>query len=72
MPLYDLRCKTCGHEFDELVSSYGSIPDVECEKCGGKGLELKPSLFATSIPSGALSFARAGCPGGSCGDGPFR
>jgi putative FmdB family regulatory protein len=72
MPLYDLRCRKCGHEFEDLVSSYDAIAEVECEKCGSKGLELKPSLFAASVPAGALSSSGAGSSGGSCGTSPFR
>jgi putative FmdB family regulatory protein len=68
MPLYDLKCTNCGHEFEDLVSSHDAVSGVECEKCGQKGLELKPSLFASSVAGSTVSSSS----GGGCGPGPFR
>ncbi len=50
MPIYELKCSQCGHEFEDLVSSYDTVADVECEKCSSKSLELKPSLVAGNLP----------------------
>jgi len=66
MPIYDLKCPDCGHEFDELVSSHGAVADVTCEQCGSRGMELKPSLFASTIAGSGVSFG-----GGGCGSGGF-
>ena len=68
MPMYDLECPKCGHEFEELVASYDAVDRAACEKCGHLGLSLKPSLFAASVPSGAGGASS----GASCGPGPFR
>lgn len=33
MPMYDLRCKKCGHEYEKLVS-YEKLQSVKCPACG--------------------------------------
>jgi putative FmdB family regulatory protein len=67
MPIYDLRCPACGHEFDDLVGSRDAVAEVTCERCGSRGMELKPSLFASSVAgSGSASLS-----GGGCGHGGF-
>ena len=42
MPLYDFKCRACGHRFDELVR-LGETP--QCPKCGDAEPER---LFSTS------------------------
>jgi putative FmdB family regulatory protein len=44
MPLFDFRCRQCGHEFEALVRT--GHPAV-CS-CGGTDLEQLPSGFAVS------------------------
>ncbi len=68
MPMYDLKCSNCGHEFEDLVPSHDAISETACEKCGGLGLELKPSLFAASVSAGISGATSSG----SCGPSPFR
>jgi putative FmdB family regulatory protein len=68
MPMYDLECPKCGHEFEELVSSHDAVERTACEQCGHLGMRLKPSLFAASVPAGASGASSAS----SCGPGPFR
>ena len=45
MPLYDFRCRACGHEFETLVRA--GAPPV-CASCGSDDLERMLSTFATS------------------------
>jgi len=45
MPLYEYRCRTCGHQFEEIVRS-GETPD--CPSCHGDDLERLFSLPAVS------------------------
>lgn len=45
MPLFDFRCKTCGHQFEALVRAGGI---VACRSCGGGELEKLLSTFAVS------------------------
>jgi putative FmdB family regulatory protein len=42
MPLYDFKCRSCGHKFEELVK-LGEAPS--CPKCGAAAPER---LFAMS------------------------
>jgi putative FmdB family regulatory protein len=68
MPIYEYRCKKCGHEMELLVkSSSGSKP--KCEKCGSTSLEKQFSAFGVGgdssdpMPSAGSSGA---CSTGSC------
>jgi putative FmdB family regulatory protein len=58
MPIYDYKCRGCGHFFEELVK-LGQVPD--CPSCGSKELEQLISLPAVSTHSSrerSLSKAR--------------
>jgi putative FmdB family regulatory protein len=46
MPIFEYKCKTCGHEFEALVRS-GDVP--ACDKC--KGTELEKLLSLPAIKS---------------------
>jgi putative FmdB family regulatory protein len=46
MPIYDFRCKSCGHEFEAL--SRPQDPAVACPACRGTELEKLLSGFAVS------------------------
>ena len=46
MPIYDFRCRTCGHEFEALVRSQDAPP--HCRSCHGADLERLLSGFAVS------------------------
>jgi len=39
MPIYEYRCKTCGHMFEFLVHSVSGSEDVECSNCGSSNLD---------------------------------
>lgn len=45
MPLYDFRCRACGHVFEVLVRHE---PPAACEKCQAADLERLPSVFAAT------------------------
>ena len=45
MPLYDFRCKSCGHEFEGLVRA-GDVP--RCPSCNGTDLERQLPIVAVS------------------------
>ncbi len=57
MPIYEYRCRKCGHEFEELVFTSDKDSPV-CEKCGGESEKLMSSCHA----GGSGDF------GGSSGD----
>ena len=35
MPLYEYRCKKCGHHF-EKIQSFSAPDEKECPECGGE------------------------------------
>ena len=62
MPLYDFRCRGCGHVFETLCSSQdkeaGRVP---CPECGATDLDR-----AYSRPAGVVMKAAApACPSGA-------
>jgi putative FmdB family regulatory protein len=52
MPLYEYRCRSCGHQF-ELIQKFSDPPMDRCERCSGvvekllsaPGLQFKGSGF---------------------------
>ena len=46
MPIFDFRCRTCGHEFEALVRVQD--PPARCRSCGGADIEKLLSGFAVS------------------------
>ncbi len=47
MPLYDYRCRACGHQFETLVRSQDPAP-TDCPKCGAADLERLLSVVAVT------------------------
>lgn len=50
MPIFEYECKSCGHDFEQLVLDEKSTPD-HCPKCRSK--KIKKLLSATSFMSGS-------------------
>lgn len=51
MPLYEFRCETCGHEFEELIPMmFATITkcSLRCPKCGKQPVVHKPPLIANT------------------------
>jgi putative FmdB family regulatory protein len=46
MPLYDFKCRQCGHRFEELVRLNDT---VDCPKCKAKNAERLFSMSAAVI-----------------------
>jgi putative FmdB family regulatory protein len=65
MPLFEYRCESCGHRFEQLTRA-GVAP--ACPKCQGVQLEKQLSTFAVSVQGSSTgrSFAADG-PCASCG-----
>jgi putative FmdB family regulatory protein len=58
MPIFDFKCRTCGHEFEELVRH-----DVSpaCPSCGGAALDRlvsRPAVSTESTRQRSFSAAR--------------
>ena len=70
MPIYEYECKTCGHEFEEIVRS--TDVSVPCESCGSGDVGRKLSVFAfksvgSDRPSASsASSSCSGCSASSC------
>ena len=63
MPIYEYTCKSCGHEFEELIRA-GETP--ACPKCHKTNVAK-----SFSVPAAHTSGAASSCPAretGMCGD----
>lgn len=78
MPIYEFKCRKCGHAFETLARNSRDLP-AKCPKCGAARPEKQFSTFSASVAadsspcaSGACGLAGAcgagsgGCSGGSC------
>lgn len=74
MPVYEYRCRACGHQF-EIQQSFSDEPLTECPECGGDlrkvftpvGITFKGSGFykTDSRSSSGGSSSSGGTDGGS-------
>ncbi len=64
MPIFEYRCKKCGH-VSSFLEKADSTKSHACEECGSKTTEKVLSTFAarTAAASGSGS---ASCPTGTC------
>ncbi|MEE8335055.1 MAG: zinc ribbon domain-containing protein [Candidatus Neomarinimicrobiota bacterium] len=60
MPMYDYRCKNCGHKFEELVfSCCDADKEIICPECNHKNAERllsAPAIRTGGSDSGGHSF----------------
>ncbi len=68
MPLYEYKCRSCGHRFELLQRMGEGATEVECPRCGERTAEKLLSTFAASV-SGSGPSAAPACGGGGCGAG---
>lgn len=61
MPIFDYRCTSCGHRFEELVTR--ATEAVKCARCGASATKLL-SVFAA--PSGGSDSGDSGWADDSC------
>ncbi len=66
MPLYDYRCKECGHAFEELVRTMPGPSVLECPNCGQMtALPMRSSALKRSRGSATSTVSDCGTsPGG--------
>ena len=66
MPVFEYRCRTCGHLFEKLM--FSSSASVSCPECGGGEVEKRPSTFGMSGVERQTRSAAAcsSCSAGSC------
>jgi len=63
MPIFEYRCKKCGH-VTSFLEKAGSGKSHVCEKCGSKSVEKMLSTFAAK--AGKSSTGDSSCPTGTC------
>lgn len=69
MPIYEFRCPSCGHQFEELVLGRLELLEVRCPKCLNSGVERLLSVFSGCGVSGSSS---QGSSGAGCGSASSR
>lgn len=66
MPIYEYKCKRCGHTFDHLARTL-SAAAKKCPECGARNPVKQFSTFSTSEGShGSGSCSTGTCPTGTC------
>jgi len=68
MPIYEYKCKHCGHVFDEFQKVGDTGENLKCPSCGAAKPEKMFSAFA-SCGGDTASISSSG--GASCGSGGF-
>ena len=61
MPIYEYRCRTCAHEYEDLVRVGTKDEEVECPECGEYTSERRVSVFATTNSSLGSGIAASSC-----------
>ncbi len=64
MPLFEYKCKQCGHTM-ELLQRSGHPGVLRCEKCGSKTLQKLVSTFSTGQDTSTTGGSNS-CPTGMC------
>ena len=67
MPLYEYKCKDCGHQFDALRSMKDADKTIQCRSCHSEHTNRAMSVFFASSEGRSVTSSAAGC--GSCGGG---
>lgn len=65
MPIFEYRCKKCGHG-TEVLERAGSSEKHACRKCGSRAMEKIFSAFSARVSSGSTSSSGSSCPTGTC------
>jgi putative FmdB family regulatory protein len=62
MPIYEYRCRECGHRFEILQRLGQGAEDLECPRCAARQLEKQYSTFASAAGEASQrSTSPAGC-----------
>ena len=69
MPIYEYRCRGCGHDFEKYV--HGPTTKVVCPTCQSGDITRKLSVFGLKSDGGVMTAPMTGgggcCGGGGCG-----
>jgi len=66
MPIYEFKCKHCGHVFEELFFSLREEREVCCPSCQSKDTEKLMSLFGGRFGSASAGASCSSCSTTSC------
>ncbi len=69
MPIYEYRCKNCGHVFDVIRPMNAADDAITCENCSSKDTSRLLSRCYAHSESGSIgghSQSCGSCSGGSC------
>jgi len=58
VPIFEYRCRKCGHEFEELETIADRDRERDCPRCGAGGVERVISVFAARVAGGPSPDAR--------------
>lgn len=64
MPIYEYRCKECGHVFSRLQRIGATSDGVVCPACGRESSERLVSTFASASPGSPRGASSCGAQGG--------
>jgi len=69
VPIYEYRCRGCGHDFEKYV--HGPSTKVACPSCQSGDITRKLSVFGLKSDGGVMTAPTTGgggcCGGGGCG-----
>ena len=68
MPIYEFRCKSCGHVFEELIFRQSEMDELICPKCETTQISRQMSACHSSSAQDASGVVQSGA---SCGTGSF-
>ncbi len=46
MPIYEFKCASCGHQFEELILGHLDMSEICCPKCSKKEVQRLLSVFS--------------------------
>ena len=70
MPLYEYRCRDCGHQFEILQRLGEGADGLACPGCGAEALAKQYSTFASATGGNQGQQSQSAAPsGGGCGAG---
>ncbi|MFH1700892.1 MAG: zinc ribbon domain-containing protein [Candidatus Zixiibacteriota bacterium] len=67
MPIFEYKCKDCGHCFEKLVGVTEPEGFPLCPKCGSDNCEKQFSAFAVNSSGNSTAKAAPSCADSGCG-----
>ena len=67
MPIYEFRCSSCDHVFEELIFRKSELEELVCPSCEATEVSQQMSTFASTGDAHAGGHA----PHPGCGSGGF-